>query len=111
MTPTFSAYIRPHTNPDPEASLVAPRAPRPTGAPCDGEVVPPETKPGRRNANQTTEDEVETKVTEVCKARATHVNSGADGNEDENERVNGRSSGLVAVRNDSIVSVRGTGKG
>lgn len=110
MTPAFGAYVRPYTHPHPPAPFVAPRAPRPSSAPRNRKVIPPETEPRGCYTNQTAENEVKPKVTKVCKARATHVDGSADRNEDENERVNRRGGGLVAVGDDSIIRVGGTGE-
>ena len=49
-------------------------------------------------------------MTEIGKASARDVDGGADGGEDQNERVDGRGSGLVADRNYVFLGICGEGR-
>lgn len=85
VTPAFVSNVRADAHADPPASLVAPRAPRPACASCDGKVVPSKAEPRRCDADETSEEEIEAEVAEIAEARAAHVDGGADGYEDEDK--------------------------
>jgi hypothetical protein len=105
--PSLSSDITSSTNTNAPRTVVAPRTPGPSRAPCDGEMVPAKGKPRARYANQRTEQQIKTEVTEIGEARACYVYGGADGYQDKHEGVNGRCSVLVANRYYSVVVVGG----
>jgi hypothetical protein len=102
FTPAFRAHIRAYSDADTPRSLIASRAPGPTGSARDGKVIPSEAEPCGNDTNEAAKEQVEAKVAEVCEACAADVDCGTDGYEDENERVDGWSSGLVPDRHNLL---------
>lgn len=96
VTPALRPNIRPDTNPNPPRPSIAPRTPGPAGAAGNREMVPAETEPGGGDTDQAAEDHVEAVVAVVGEAGADDVDGGADGDEDEDESVDGGRGGLVA---------------
>jgi hypothetical protein len=108
--PALGAHVGSNANTNAPGTLVAPRAPGPACTAGDRQVVPAEAEPGRGDANQATKDEIKAKVTEIGKARACDVDGGANGGEDQNERVDGRRSGLIADWDDVVFGICGRGE-
>lgn len=96
LAPALSADIRTATHTNPPRSVVAPRSPGPASAARDGKVVEAEAEPTSRDADQAAKEQIEAKVAVVGEARAGDVDCGADGDEDEDERVDGWCGILVA---------------
>jgi hypothetical protein len=70
-------------------------------------MVPAEREPRTRNPYQRSKQHIEAKVAEIREARTRYVDCGADGYEDEDERVNGWGGVLVADGYYGIVVVGG----
>jgi hypothetical protein len=106
-TPSLGSDITSATDTDTPCAVVASWSPSPSRASCNGEVVPAERKPRTRHANECTKQQIETKMTEIGKARARDVYGGANGDQDEDEGVDGWSGVLVADGYYGVVVVRG----
>lgn len=102
LTPAFLTHIRANSHANTPRSLVTSRAPGPSRSARDRKVIPPEAEPRRNDTDETAEEQIEAKVAEVCEACAADVDCCADRYEDENERVDGWSSGLVADGHDLL---------
>lgn len=96
LAPPFCADVRAPTDANAPRALVAAGAPRPASASSNWQVIPAEGEPGAGDADEGAKQHVEAEVAEVGEACAGNVDGGADGDEYEDERVDGWCSVLVA---------------
>jgi hypothetical protein len=108
LTPALRAHITATSDPDAPRAVITPGSPRPARPPSDGQVVEPETEPRARDTDQAAEQDVEAEVTIVDESGGADVDCGANGDEDEDEGVNGWGGVLVADGDDVVV---GEGEG
>lgn len=105
LAPSLCADVGAATNANAPRALVAAGAPGPACAAGDGEVVPAEGEPGAGDADEGAEEHIEAKVAKVGVACTGDVDCGADGDEDEDERVDGWGGVLVADGDYGVVGV------
>lgn len=82
FAPALGADVGADADTDAPGALVAAWSPGPAGASSDGQMVEAEAKPGASDANQSTEEQIESEMAEVGKASAGDVNGRCDGDQD-----------------------------
>jgi hypothetical protein len=108
LTPALRSHITPASDSNAPRAIITSGSPRPARTPSDGQVVEPETEPRTRDTDQAAEQDVEAEVTKVDESGGADVDCGANGDEDEDEGVDGWGGVLVADGDDVIV---GEGEG
>jgi hypothetical protein len=108
LTPSLCSNIAATSDSNTECAVITPGSPRPARTPSDRQMVKPEAEPCARDADQAAEEDVEAEVAEIDKARGADVYCGADGDEDEDQGVDGWCGVLVADGDDVVV---GEGEG
>ncbi len=103
--PSLCTDIRSRANTNAPSTIIAPWAPRPACTARNRQVVEAEAEPSTDDTNHAAEENVEAKVAEVREPRADNVDCGADGEEHDDERIDGGSGVLVADGYDELVVV------
>ena len=108
-TPALRSNVAAPADTNAPGAIVAPRSPSPSRTPCNGQMIPSEREPRTRHTNQRTKQHIEPEMTEIGKASACYVDGGTDGDQDEDQGVNGWSGVLVADGYYCVVVVGGWG--
>jgi hypothetical protein len=109
LTPALGADIRAPADSNAPRALITPGSPRPARTARDGEVVEPEARPRRDDANQAAKEDIESEMAVVHKSAGADVYRGPDGHEDQEKGPDGGRGVLEADGDDVVVVAVGQG--